>query len=141
MGGCPGVLSALTLAFNTNLFGGVTHFASGQAAVYLGTKYIELPTLWKQGAYCAVLNFLIWEQSISSCPLCGSKVHTVLCSISLFGNKVYRVAHFVEARCILCCAQFPYLGNCGRNLVEDNRAILSPMLFTSEAHQQILSLN
>ncbi|KAK3287709.1 hypothetical protein CYMTET_4786 [Cymbomonas tetramitiformis] len=58
--GCPGQLAALTLAFNTNLFGAVTHFASGQAAVYFGAGYVELATLWKQGAYCAVLNFLIW---------------------------------------------------------------------------------
>jgi len=58
--GAPPVLSALTLAFNTNLFGGVTHFASGQSAVYFAAGHLELATLWKQGAYCAVLNFLVW---------------------------------------------------------------------------------
>jgi len=58
--GAPPVLSALTLAFNTNLFGGMTHFASGQSAVYFGTGHVELANLWKQGAYCAVLNFLVW---------------------------------------------------------------------------------
>lgn len=34
--GVPGVLSALALAFNTNLFGALTHYSSGQAAVYFG---------------------------------------------------------------------------------------------------------
>lgn len=32
----PGLLSALALAFNTNLFGALTHYSSGQAAVYYG---------------------------------------------------------------------------------------------------------
>lgn len=34
--GVPGVLAALTLAYNTNLFGALTHYSSGQAAVYYG---------------------------------------------------------------------------------------------------------
>eukprot|EP00873_Tetraselmis_striata_P037103 jgi/Tetstr1/457367/TSEL_043970.t1 len=58
--GAPPVLAALTLGFNTNLFGGMTHFASGQSAVYFGTGHVELAQLWKQGAYCAVLNFAVW---------------------------------------------------------------------------------
>jgi di/tricarboxylate transporter len=37
--GVPGVLSALALAFNTNLFGALTHYSSGQAAVYFGGIY------------------------------------------------------------------------------------------------------
>nr|KAJ0208014.1 hypothetical protein LSAT_V11C500244870 [Lactuca sativa] len=32
----PRTLSALTLAYNTNLFGALTHYSSGQAAVYYG---------------------------------------------------------------------------------------------------------
>lgn len=32
----PGKLSALVLAYNTNLFGALTHYSSGQAAVYFG---------------------------------------------------------------------------------------------------------
>ena len=58
--GAPPVLAALTLAFNTNLFGAVTHYASGQSAVYFASGHLELATLWKQGLYCAVANFLIW---------------------------------------------------------------------------------
>ncbi|KAK4846146.1 hypothetical protein QYF36_013672 [Acer negundo] len=34
--GVPGVLAALALAYNTNLFGAQTHYSSGQAAVYFG---------------------------------------------------------------------------------------------------------
>lgn len=35
--GAPPALAALTLAFNTNLFGGLTHYASGQSAVYFSS--------------------------------------------------------------------------------------------------------
>ena len=38
--GVPRVLSALALAFNTNLFGALTHYSSGQAAVYFGGNSI-----------------------------------------------------------------------------------------------------
>ena len=34
--GVPGVLAALALAYNTNLFGALAHYSSGQAAVYYG---------------------------------------------------------------------------------------------------------
>ncbi|KAK9165769.1 hypothetical protein Scep_000960 [Stephania cephalantha] len=36
--GVPGVLAALTLAFNTNLFGALTHYSSAPAAAYYGGK-------------------------------------------------------------------------------------------------------
>lgn len=39
--GVPPVLAALALAFNTNLFGGLTHYSSGQAAVYFGCKRLN----------------------------------------------------------------------------------------------------
>lgn len=38
--GAPAALSALALAFNTNLFGAISHYSSGQAAVYYGGMYI-----------------------------------------------------------------------------------------------------
>lgn len=34
--GVPGTLAALALGYNTNLFGAITHYSSGQAAVYYG---------------------------------------------------------------------------------------------------------
>ena len=41
--GVPRVLSALALAYNTNLFGALTHYSSGQAAVYYGGQPLSLP--------------------------------------------------------------------------------------------------
>ncbi|KAK8568336.1 hypothetical protein V6N13_106259 [Hibiscus sabdariffa] len=58
--GVPGVLAALALAFNTNLFGALTHYSSGQAAVYYGTGYLELPDLFKMGFVMAIVNAIIW---------------------------------------------------------------------------------
>jgi DASS family divalent anion:Na+ symporter len=58
--GAPPALAALTLAFNTNLFGGLTHYASGQSAVYFGSGHLPLATLWKQGAYMSVVNAVVF---------------------------------------------------------------------------------
>ena len=58
--GAPPMLAAISLAFNTNLFGGLTHYASGQSAVYFSSGAISLPKLWKQGAYMAVINAIIF---------------------------------------------------------------------------------
>ncbi|KAM0949020.1 putative solute carrier family 13 [Dioscorea sansibarensis] len=58
--GVPGVLAALALAYNTNLFGALTHYSSGQAAVYYGAGYIELPDVFKYGFVMALINALIW---------------------------------------------------------------------------------
>ncbi|GKA58516.1 dicarboxylate transporter 2.1, chloroplastic-like protein [Tanacetum coccineum] len=44
--GVPGVLSALALAYNTNLFGALTHYSSGQAAVYFGSKFLLKVAKW-----------------------------------------------------------------------------------------------
>jgi DASS family divalent anion:Na+ symporter len=38
--GVPGILAALALAYNTNLFGAITHYSSGQAAVYYGGMHL-----------------------------------------------------------------------------------------------------
>lgn len=37
----PGLFAALVLGYNTNLFGALTHYSSGQAAVYYGGNLIE----------------------------------------------------------------------------------------------------
>ncbi|KAL0384437.1 UNVERIFIED_CONTAM: Dicarboxylate transporter 2.1, chloroplastic [Sesamum radiatum] len=58
--GVPGVLSALALAYNTNLFGALTHYSSGQAAVYFGAGYIDLPDVFKFGFLMALINAVIW---------------------------------------------------------------------------------
>ncbi|PQM39805.1 dicarboxylate transporter 2.1 chloroplastic [Prunus yedoensis var. nudiflora] len=58
--GVPGVLAALALAYNTNLFGALTHYSSGQAAVYYGAGYVDLPDVFKVGFVMAIINALIW---------------------------------------------------------------------------------
>ncbi|KVI03178.1 dicarboxylate transporter 2.1, chloroplastic-like [Cynara cardunculus var. scolymus] len=56
----PGSLSALALAYNTNLFGALTHYSSGQAAVYYGAGYVRLPDVFKLGIVMAIINTTIW---------------------------------------------------------------------------------
>ncbi|GAB2292016.1 cytochrome P450-dit2 [Dionaea muscipula] len=58
--GVPGVLAALALAYNTNLFGALTHYSSGQAAVYYGAGYVDLPDIFKLGFIMALVNAAIW---------------------------------------------------------------------------------
>ncbi|KAL5993118.1 hypothetical protein ACLOJK_014039 [Asimina triloba] len=63
--GVPGVLAALALAYNTNLFGALTHYSSGQAAVYYGVGYVELPDVFKLGFTMAAVNATIWGVKLS----------------------------------------------------------------------------
>ncbi|CAH9125680.1 unnamed protein product [Cuscuta epithymum] len=58
--GVPGILAALGLAYNTNLFGALTHYSSGQAAVYFGAGYVDLPDLFKFGFIMAIVSAIIW---------------------------------------------------------------------------------
>ncbi|XP_057502453.1 dicarboxylate transporter 2.1, chloroplastic-like [Actinidia eriantha] len=58
--GVPCVLAALALAYNTNLFGAITHYSSGQAAVYYGAGYVDLPDVFRMGFVMAVINAIIW---------------------------------------------------------------------------------
>ncbi|XP_058771722.1 dicarboxylate transporter 2.1, chloroplastic-like [Vicia villosa] len=58
--GVPGVLAALALGYNTNLFGAISHYSSGQAAVYYGAGYVELPDIFRTGFIMAVINAIIW---------------------------------------------------------------------------------
>ncbi|KAF8064503.1 DIT2-1 [Scenedesmus sp. PABB004] len=57
--GCPGLLSALSLAYNGNLFGGITHFASGQAAIYYGSGFNSLSEFFVYGAIFGFLSLAI----------------------------------------------------------------------------------
>ncbi|KAJ6751267.1 hypothetical protein OIU85_001763 [Salix viminalis] len=58
--GVPATLAALALAYNTNLFGALTHYSSGQSAVYYGAGYMDLPDVFKLGFVMALLNAIIW---------------------------------------------------------------------------------
>ncbi|XP_010520600.1 PREDICTED: dicarboxylate transporter 2.1, chloroplastic-like [Tarenaya hassleriana] len=56
----PPTLATFALAFNTNLFGALTHYSSGQAAVYYGADYVKLPDVFKIGLVMALINIFIW---------------------------------------------------------------------------------
>ncbi|KAF9610629.1 hypothetical protein IFM89_023704 [Coptis chinensis] len=58
--GVPGVLAALTLAFNTSLFGGLTHYSSAQAAAYYAAGYVDVPNCFRLGFIMAIINAVIW---------------------------------------------------------------------------------
>jgi len=58
--GVPGVAAALSLAFTTNVFGSMTHYASGQSAIYFGAGYIKLEELMRDGALFGPLFLGIW---------------------------------------------------------------------------------
>ncbi|QDZ19865.1 sodium/sulfate symporter [Chloropicon primus] len=58
--GTPPLLAALTIPFHTNLFGGMTHYASGQSAVFYGSGYYDMPTTFKVGGIVGITNLLIW---------------------------------------------------------------------------------
>lgn len=56
----PGLFATLVLGYNTNLFGALTHYSSGQAAVYYGAGYVELRDVFKLGIIIALMNIVIW---------------------------------------------------------------------------------
>eukprot|EP00803_Ostreobium_quekettii_P007758 evm.model.scf_1215EXC.5 EVM.evm.TU.scf_1215EXC.5 scf_1215EXC:28331-33596(-) len=58
--GVPPLMAALSLAYNANLFGSITQFASGQAAVYYGSGFMTLQEVFKIGALFAFLNLTLW---------------------------------------------------------------------------------
>ncbi|KAK9165768.1 hypothetical protein Scep_000959 [Stephania cephalantha] len=58
--GVPGVLAALSLAFNTSLFGALTHYSSAQAAAYYGAGYVDVPDFFRLGIIMAAVSAVIW---------------------------------------------------------------------------------
>lgn len=56
----PPLLAAMSLAFNTNLFGSITQFASGQAAVYYGCGLMSLSEMFSVGAIVGAVNVVVW---------------------------------------------------------------------------------
>ncbi|KAG2492701.1 hypothetical protein HYH03_009114 [Edaphochlamys debaryana] len=65
--GVPPVLAAMTLAYSVNLFGSITHYASGQAAVFYGSGYMSLNEVFSMGAICGGLGLAIW--AITGMPI------------------------------------------------------------------------
>lgn len=58
--GTPPLLAALTLGFFSNLFGGITHYGTGPAPIFFGSRYVDLGAWWRLGALVSVINILIW---------------------------------------------------------------------------------
>ena len=58
--GTPPVLAALVLAFFSNLFSSLTHYANGPAPVVYGTGYVSMGAWWGIGAVVSVINIVIW---------------------------------------------------------------------------------
>jgi divalent anion:Na+ symporter, DASS family len=58
--GVPPVFAALVLAFSSNLFSSLTHYATGPAPVYFGSGYVELGTWWGLGFVISLVNIVIW---------------------------------------------------------------------------------
>ena len=54
------MLAALSLGYVSNLFGSITHYGSGQGAVYYGANYVSLQEIFKIGGMMAVFNIFIW---------------------------------------------------------------------------------
>jgi len=58
--GAPAGLAALTLAFFSSLFGGLTHYGCGPAPIFFGAGYVPVSTWWRNGFVLSVLNILLW---------------------------------------------------------------------------------
>jgi divalent anion:Na+ symporter, DASS family len=58
--GTPPQLAALVLGFFSSLFGGITHYACGPAAILFGSGYVPIDKWWKVGAMVSVVNVTIW---------------------------------------------------------------------------------
>lgn len=58
--GVPPVLAAMSLAYNVNLFGSITHYASGQAAVYCGSGFLRINEVFTMGALNGLMSLLLW---------------------------------------------------------------------------------
>ena len=58
--GSPPLVSALILAFVSNLMGGTTHYGIGSAPPFFGTGYVPLAKWWQLGFICSVANLAIW---------------------------------------------------------------------------------
>ncbi len=58
--GAPQGLAAYTLAFFSSLFGGLTQYSSGPAAVLFGAGYVSVSDWWRVGLIVSLLNFFIW---------------------------------------------------------------------------------
>ena len=53
-------LSALVLAFFSNLYACLTHYGDGAAPIFFGSGYIELKDWWRIGFLLSVVHLVVW---------------------------------------------------------------------------------
>ena len=58
--GVPPLLSALALAFFSNLYACLTHYGNGAGPILFGSGYIELRDWWKIGFLLSLSHLVIW---------------------------------------------------------------------------------
>jgi len=58
--GSPPLLAAMSLGYSANLFGGLTHYSSGSAAVYNGSGYMHMKEVLALGALMGVRTMVVW---------------------------------------------------------------------------------
>jgi DASS family divalent anion:Na+ symporter len=58
--GTPPVFAALTLAFFSNLFASLTHYAAATAPIYFSAGYVSIGTWWRVGFLISLVNITIW---------------------------------------------------------------------------------
>lgn len=58
--GAPATLSALILGFFSSLFGALTQYSCGPAALLFGAGYVRITTWWRIGFIISLVNIFIW---------------------------------------------------------------------------------
>jgi di/tricarboxylate transporter len=58
--GVPSTLAAMSLGYSANLFGSLTHYASGPAAVFHASGYTRLAEVMRLGLLCALRSWVVW---------------------------------------------------------------------------------
>ncbi|MCR6105200.1 anion permease [Salipaludibacillus agaradhaerens] len=58
--GAPPLVSALILAFFSNLFGCLTHYSCGPAPVFFGSGYVSQNKWWSLGLIISVIHIIVW---------------------------------------------------------------------------------
>ncbi len=58
--GAPPLLSALILAFFSNLFSCLTHYGAGPAPVFFGSDYVSQKKWWSLGFIISLIHIVVW---------------------------------------------------------------------------------
>lgn len=58
--GAPPLLSALILAFFSNLFSCLTHYGAGPAPVFFGSGYVSQKKWWSLGFIISLIHIVVW---------------------------------------------------------------------------------